>query len=162
MAWLPTSVLRTGYRLAHAVRHRWRKLRGTPLTGVSIIARDLDGRLLLVRHSYGSGSWTFPSGGPHRGEDILATAARELMEETACRASALRLVGTIEEVISGSPHTAYVVACVTTDLPQPNGHELIEARFFPTHSLPHPLSPRADARLALWTERQDARPDPVT
>ena len=124
-----------------------------------MIVRDLDGRLLLVRHSYGSSEWTFPSGGRHRGEDHLATAARELLEEVGCRASALNLLGTVEETLSGCPHTSFVVACVTTDIPRPDGRELIEARFFPTHSLPHPLSGRAAARLALWNERDKAPVD---
>ncbi|MEO1968900.1 MAG: NUDIX domain-containing protein [Sphingomonadaceae bacterium] len=159
MSRLSTPLLRVAYRLAHLLRHRWRKMRGKPIVGVTMIARDLDGRLLLVRHSYGPDEWTFPAGGPHRGEDYLATAARELMEEVGCRASALRLIGAIEETLSGCPHTSHVVACVTTDAPQPNGHELLEARFFPTHSLPHPLSARADARLALWTERHETRLD---
>ena len=34
--------------------------------------------------------------------------------------------------------------------------EVIEARFFPAHSLPHPMTARTMARLAFWRERGGA------
>ena len=53
-------------RIAHKLRDRWRRWRKTPLEGVSMIARDLDGRVLLVRHSYGPRAWRGPTRCPFR------------------------------------------------------------------------------------------------
>lgn len=143
---------RAGLKAAHALRHRWRRWRKTPLAGVSMIARDLDGRLLLVRLSYADAGWSFPGGGAGRGESMEAAAVRELAEETGCTAANARLVGCLEETVSGSPHTAHVFTCLTDDLPRPDGREVVEANFFPLHSLPHPMTERTVARLALWRE----------
>ena len=141
---------RRALKLAHALRHRWRRWRKVPLTGVTMIARDPEGRLLLVRLSYAESGWSLPGGGAKRGETMEAAAVRELAEETGCVAEKVRLVGTLEETVSGSPHTAHVYACVTEDLPRPDRREVLEARFFPRHSLPHPMTAYTEARLALW------------
>lgn len=149
---LPQPLSRIALRIAHALRHRWRRWRKVPLEGVSVIARDAEGRLLLVRLSYAGAGWSFPGGGAKRGEDMASAAARELREETGCQAHRLTLVGRMEETLSGSPHTAYVYACLTDDAPRPDGREVVEARFFPSHSLPHPMTARTRARLAFWRE----------
>ena len=141
---------RLAYRIAHALRHRWRQWRKVPLAGVCMIARDVEGRLLLVRLSYADTGWSFPGGGLNRGESMAAAAVRELAEETGCVAERVKLVGCMEESISGSPHTAHVFTCLTQDLPRPDGREVLEARFFPPHSLPHPMTERTRARLAFW------------
>lgn len=147
---------RLAYRIAHGLRHRWRVWRGTPLEGVSMIARDLHGQVLMVRLSYAGEGWSLPGGGARRGETMQAAAVRELVEETGCTARAVRLVGQFQEILSGSPHTAHVFACTTEDMPRADGREVVEARFFPLHSLPHPMTARAEARLALWRESERA------
>lgn len=117
-----------------------------------MIARDPEGRLLMVRLSYAEAGWTFPGGGAKRGEDMEQAAARELTEETGCEARLVQLVGRMEETLSGSPHTAHIYSCVTDDFPTPDQREVIEARFFPFHSLPHPMTERTQARLAFWMQ----------
>jgi 8-oxo-dGTP pyrophosphatase MutT (NUDIX family) len=144
---------RCALRIAHRLRHRWRLWRKEPLEGVSMIACDLESRLLLVRLSYAEAGWSFPGGGARRGESMEAAAVRELAEETGCTAAKVRLVGRMEEILSGSPHTAHVFTCVTEDMPRPDGREVVEARFFPAHSLPHPMTERTQARLAFWREQ---------
>lgn len=145
---------RAALRLAHALRHRWRCWRGTPLSGATMIARDMDGRLLLVRLSYAEAGWSFPGGGARRGESMEAAAVRELAEETGCTATHVRHLGCLDETVSASPHTAHVFTCLTDDVARPDGREVIEARFFPAHSLPHPMTERTRARLALWQQTQ--------
>jgi len=150
---IPKPIHRLALVVAHWLRHHWRQLRGISLEGVSIVARDFDGQILLVRHSYGPSGWFFPGGGIRRKETPEQAARRELREETGCPIDGLKLVGTIEEEISGAPHTAHVFEGVVNTMPSPDGREVIEARFFPTHSLPEPLSAMTKARLKLWQAR---------
>ena len=145
---------RAALRAAHRLRHHWRVWRKVPLAGVSMIACDLDGRVLLVRLSYADAGWSLPGGGANRGESWRDAAVRELAEETGCKALAVKPVGELADVISGSPHTAHVFTCMTEDAPVPDGREVIEARFYPPHSLPHPMTARTQARLALWRAAQ--------
>jgi len=53
--------------------------------GASLMAIDDDGRLLLVRQSYGSDRWVLPGGGAHRGESLHDAALREGWEEAGVR-----------------------------------------------------------------------------
>lgn len=147
---IPAGPHRAALRVAHRLRHHWRKVRGVTGEGVSVIASDLEGRVLLVRHSYGPDQWYFPGGGLRRGECPEAGALRELREETACTAAMLVPLGVLEEELSGAPHRAHIFAATTADVPRADGREVIEARFFPTHSLPEPLTQRTRARLDLW------------
>ena len=119
-----------------------------------MIACDPEGQVLLVRLSYAEAGWSLPGGGARRGEAMADAAARELAEETGCAALNVRLAGRLEETISGSLHTAHVFTCLTLDAPRPDNREVVEARFFPPHSLPHPITPRTQARLALWRARE--------
>jgi hypothetical protein len=59
----------------------------------------------------------------------------------------------IEEVISGSPHTAHIFAAVIDELPRPDGREIIEARFFALEALPDNLGRLTHSRLAMWREQ---------
>ncbi len=147
---LPRSLHRVALRWAHVIRHRWRRLAKLPLAGVSVFVTDGEGRLLLVRHSYGPGGWALPGGGMGRGEEPLDAACREVREEVGCLIEAPRVLDKIEETISGAPHTAWLVAGTTRDYPRPDKREVIEARFFPLHSLPEPQSEFTRKRIAAW------------
>lgn len=52
-----------------------------PVTGVSIIPRLADGRIVLIRRR-DNGQWSLPGGMVDWGQDIPTTVARELEEET--------------------------------------------------------------------------------
>jgi len=56
----------------------------------------------------------------------------------------------IEDEISGAPHASHIFTGRIDGHPRPDGREVIEARFFPTHSLPEPLSEWSRQRIALW------------
>ena len=147
---IPTPLYHRALKLAFTVRHHWRRFSGRTGDGVSVIARDLDGRILLIRHSYGPDNWYFPGGGAGKNEAPEDAARRELREECNCDIAGLTLVGVLEEELSGAPHRAHIFTGTITDTPRPDGREVVEARFFPTHSLPEPLSPRTRARLDMW------------
>lgn len=57
----------------------WRVIRGKVL-GVRAIAKDSEGRVLLVEHSYRAG-WWLPGGGVEATETLQQAVCRELREE---------------------------------------------------------------------------------
>lgn len=141
---------RLAYRTAHALRIRWWRIAKPRLTGCRVLAFDDAGRLLLIRHSYGSGRWMLPGGGVKRGENPLAAAAREMREETGCALEAAREIAFIEEPLQGARNCVHVVTGHTQGAPRPDGREVVEARFFATDALPAEMSPRLSAGLAGW------------
>ena len=150
---LPAPLHRALLPLAHAVRHTWRRWRKAPIAGVSVIVTNLGGDVLLLKHSYGPAVWALPGGGLGRGEDPTEAARRELREELGVELVRLEPVGTLEEVLSGSPHTAHIFTAVCDRHPEPDRREVTEARFFPSHSLPEPLGDTTRARIAMWKAR---------
>ena len=152
---IPKPLHRLALRLAHRLRHHWRKASGRTGAGVSVIAHDLGGQILLVRHSYGPAGWFLPGGGIGRRETPEQAAHREIREEISCTIEGLKPLGVIEEELSGAPHSAHIFAGVVDAMPRVDGREVVEARFFPIHSLPEPLSERTAARLALWQNRKN-------
>ena len=151
---IPAPLHRLALKIAYKLRNRARRVSGTTRDGVSVVGRDLGGQILLVRHSYGPNEWFFPGGGIAEGEEPETAARRELLEETGCEIEGMKLVGQIEETLSGAPHKAHLFEGVVNDMPEADGREVVEARFFPTHSLPEPLSPRTRERLKMWQARK--------
>ncbi len=123
---------------------------GTPIAGVSIIIMNLSGDVLLLKHSYGPDLWGLPGGGLKQGEDPEVCARREVYEEVGITLDAVRSLGTLEEVLSGSPHTAHMFVATCNSRPTPDGREVLEARFFPSHSLPEPLGSVTRRRIDHW------------
>lgn len=150
---LPASLHRAALPLAHLVRHHWRRWRGKPLVGVSVIVTNLSGDVLPLKHSYGPAVWGLPGGGLARGEHPETAARREVREELGVELVRIEAVGTLEEVLSGSPHTAHIFTGVCDRQPRPDRREVTEARFFPSHSLPEPLGETTRKRIAVWRER---------
>lgn len=150
---LPKPLHRAVLRLANRVRRQWRMFRKVPLRGVSIIARNERGEVLLVRHSYGPDVWALPGGGVARGESPDDAVRRELLEEVGCECRQLRLVTTMEEEISGSPHTAFLYEALLMGKPKPDEREIVEARMFAPEALPGQLGRITASRLARWRNR---------
>ncbi|NVD45733.1 NUDIX domain-containing protein [Altererythrobacter sp. HHU K3-1] len=150
---LPAPLHRLGLRIAHRTRVAVWPILKPDLTSVSVIAYDMDGRVLLIRQSYGRRTWQFPGGGLHKGEAPEDGARRELREETGCKALSLSLVDRIEEPVLGASTTCHVFTAQVRDRPEADGREIIEARFFPLHSLPEPLGGKTRKRLAMLRDK---------
>ena len=150
---LPARIHRALLPAAHVIRHRWRRFRGTRIAGVSVVLTNLSGDVLLLRHSYGPDVWALPGGGIKPGEDIAECARREVYEELGLTIAAIEEVGTIEETLSGSPHTAHLFAATINAHPVPDRREVLEARFFPSHSLPEPLGEVTRRRIEALKTR---------
>jgi len=111
--------------------------------------RDSEGRILLLRHSYGAKQWALPGGGLSEKEDAVQGATREMQEELGLELAHLTLLGELDEVISRSPHHAYVFEAIIDDEPRPDNREVIEARFFDAEAIPNDISSLTRRRLNL-------------
>ncbi len=153
---IPPSAHRTAYRIAHALRMRWWRIRKPQLAGCRVVVLDEAERILLIRHSYGTGKWMLPGGGMERRETPLETAMRELHEETACLlADALELT-VIEESIHGAGNRVHVIAGWTSDTPRADGREILVAEFFALHELPDDMAGNLRTSLPDWVTAMKA------
>ena len=64
-----------------ALLHRYFLLTRGMTLGVRVLVENLEGEILLVKHTYISG-WHLPGGGVDLGEDVEIAARREVYEET--------------------------------------------------------------------------------
>ncbi|MEM1134142.1 MAG: NUDIX domain-containing protein [Pseudomonadota bacterium] len=137
------------YRLAQTVRGvYWRVVR-PKVYGAKLLVRNRQGEVLLIRHSYGrSDLYMLPGGGIKRGETALQAARRELREEVGCRAEELVLLGEYLDTSKGARNHVSVFTATTSDQPQIDGREIVEATFFPVTDLPANASTASRRRVA--------------
>jgi 8-oxo-dGTP pyrophosphatase MutT (NUDIX family) len=150
---IPPPLHRQGLRLAHRMRLVWWRVRRPNLSGCRVLAFDGEGRVLLVRHAYGSGRWMLPGGGLGRGEEPLVAAAREFAEEAGCTLVGARLIEVIEEPLSGAVNRVHIVSGAIEGTPRPDGREIIELACFAPDALPADLSPALAGRIGHWVAR---------
>ncbi len=121
--------------------------------GVRIAARDADGAILLVRHTYLRG-WYLPGGAVDAGETLAEAALRELREETGV----LPAAGAVPELFAvyhnrGNHLRDHVALYRLSDVIVPEGalrpsREIREARFFAADALPEETTPATRRRLS--------------
>ena len=153
---IPKPLHRCAYRLAHALRRVWGAVRRPRISGCRVLAFDGEGRVLLVRHSYGSGNWMAPGGGLRRDEDPLLAGPRELAEETGCGLAGVWQVALVEEPLKGATNVVHVLAGDAVGTPVPDGREVIEAAFFAPDALPARMSALLRRDLPGWLKAAKA------
>lgn len=143
------KLLATIYHYAYPLARLWWKLTAPVKIGVRAVVLDSHGRVLLVRHAYGSEGWGFPGGGPGRLEPLEDTARREVWEETGVRCRVERLLGVYDSFHEGkSDHVALFVCTAETGEPRPVSAEILETAFFSQDALPGGVSGGTRRRLA--------------
>lgn len=120
------------------------------LAGVTVIATNHHGEVLLVRHSYGPDIWSLPGGGVGRGEEARAAARREIREELGVEIVGLEPVSELAETVSGAPHVAHIYSGTLAGEPRPDRREILEARFFAIDALPQDTGRLAIERVAVF------------
>jgi 8-oxo-dGTP diphosphatase len=124
---------------------------GAAALGAACAVFDPEGRVLLVRHTYGARNWELPGGGSQAGEDPRATAQRELLEETGLDIEPGPLTGVYYEVAHESGPFLHVVFRIEwmpgQTVPAPRSPEVDAAEFWPITSLPRPLSDFTASRI---------------
>lgn len=146
----PLSLLpRQAYGLLHEIaRHLLRR----PVVGVTVIALDASGRVLLIRRA-DTGGWAMPGGTLEWGETLTSTVHRELAEEAGARVTRIQRISGVYSREDRDPRFHAVSVCVVADVestitgPQ-NALEIREARFFTRDEIPKNLSMSCDDMLA--------------
>ena len=149
---LPAPLHRASLRLAHALRRGWWRLARPHIEGCRVIALDATGRVLLVRHAYGSQAWMPPGGGLKHGEDAALAGVRELWEEIGCRLDQARDVGLLTENLHGASNHVHIILGTTADTPRPDHREIAEAAFFALEALPQDLASGLAQALPRWVK----------
>ncbi|MDE1916337.1 MAG: NUDIX domain-containing protein [Sphingomonadales bacterium] len=150
LALAPAPFHRLALRIAHRVRRQWWRLRKPTLQGCRVLGLDQAGRVLLVRHSYGSGNWMPPGGGLKPGEDPLLAAAREFREEIGIDLGDAWLVSSTHDVLHGAGNVSYIVAGNCSATPRPDRREIIEAGFFTPGDWPEPMGEGLKRQMEEW------------
>ena len=155
LARLPRPLHRALLWAAHRARLAWWALRRPELHGCNVVVRNARGEVLLVRHSYQEpGVWMLPGGGIRPGESPVAAATREAAEETGCVLRDAQLIGIDVVSLVGAPNHIHLVAGMTDMAPQPDGREIVAAKFFPANALPSSIAAAARSRIALAQNRE--------
>jgi|SRR5690606_2506679 len=142
------------YRIAYPIlKMGWFIFR--PRTrGVKILIFDLKGRVLMVRHNYGRGYWTFPGGGVHKGEDEIAAAIREIDEELGMKLIKVELLGVYQSNFEYKRDTVSVFKTVVEDAAViKDDAEIAEVSWFRMNELPQFLSPRVQTMIDFVYEK---------
>ena len=153
------SIKRLAYKLAFPVLQLYWFTFRPRTSGVTCIIRGTDGRVLMVRHTYGKSSWSFPGGGVKRKETPEAAVRREIREELGMELVDLRQIGSFLSNAEFKRDTVTVFtarpASTALDI---RPEEIAEARWTEISELPSPIRPVARRALALSLEleRQEA------
>lgn len=153
---IPAPLHRSGLVMAHRLRLVWWRVRRPVLNGCRVLAFDDKGRVLLVRHSYGSRRWMLPGGGFAPREDPVDAAQRELREEVGCGLTEPTLVTVIEEPLSGATNRVHIISGRLDSAPQADGREIVEARAFAPDALPEGMAASVGAGLPGWIRAAEA------
>lgn len=147
---IPAPIHRRLYRVAYLARSAWWRTLKPTVHGCRVVALDEVGRVLLIRQSYGPRHWVTPGGSIERGEDPVATAGRELAEETGCALSDAWKVAQVLERPMGAYNEVHVVVGMGSGPLRPDRREVDEAAWFAPDALPDDVAPRIRAGLADW------------
>ena len=109
--------------------------------GASAIILNATGQVLLVKHTYGRLNWELPGGNAEPNESITATVLREVWEETHLQVQVLHMTGLYYE--ADDDIHQFVFLCQPDDphaMAHPDGNEISEVAFWPSTTLPRPIS----------------------
>jgi 8-oxo-dGTP pyrophosphatase MutT (NUDIX family) len=147
---MPYTPLAFAYKLAYAMlRVYWFVFR-PQIYGVKCLI-EFEGRVLMIRHTYGDMRWTFPGGGFKRDESPEMAARREVREEVGLALNALRPLG---EYTSTEGYKLDTVQCYAGEAETARFEiergEIYEAAWFAWKELPRPLASDAERVIELY------------
>jgi len=117
--------------------------------GVKCIVEH-NGKILMIRNTYGHQRWTLPGGGIHKGETPEQAARRETMEEVGVSVEDLKNIGEFTTNVEYKRDTVTIFAGkIGSDQFKIDGVEVLEAKWFLPDDLKH-ISPYAEIVLGMW------------
>jgi len=133
---LSVKLRRYGYRIAYVGLRIWSFTVRPRIRGVKCILTN-EGRVLLVRHTYGPPRWDLPGGTAKRGEPPSGTARREMAEELGLTLDGLADLGSFTGRVDRRRDTMH---CFHAEIPNQELKlelaEIDQARWFPRDELP--------------------------
>jgi 8-oxo-dGTP diphosphatase len=100
---------------------------------------DEEGKVLLVRHTYGRLNWELPGGMSEPGESVVETTLREVEEETGLTVIPERLTGLYYEPEADIHHFVLRCRVQKSDSPVANSPEISECGYWPPDEPPRPI-----------------------
>jgi ADP-ribose pyrophosphatase YjhB (NUDIX family) len=97
---------RAFYRVAHRILRVWWRVARPKTRGVRCLL-EREGRVLLVRHTYGTREWSLPGGRMRPWEQAAQTAAREMREELGLELDGWRELATFQSRTYGKRETIF-------------------------------------------------------
>lgn len=151
---MPYTPLAFAYKLAYAMLQVYWFLFRPQVYGVKCLI-EFEGRILLIRNTYGDMRWTFPGGGFKRRESPEMAAAREVREEVGITLTTLRPLG---QYTSTDTYKRDTVKCYAGETKTPSfeieRNEVYEAAWFYWEELPRPLASDAERVIELYRTAQ--------
>ncbi|NIK75525.1 8-oxo-dGTP pyrophosphatase MutT (NUDIX family) [Paenibacillus castaneae] len=126
------------------------------LLGAAAIILDAEGRVLLVKHSYGKNNWDLPGGKSEKNESAEETAKREVLEETGLEVTVEQLTGIYYDPSNDMHHFVFISNNVHNQEPIPSSPEILACKYYSIDDLPKPISDFTYNRIqdALNNDRQ--------
>jgi 8-oxo-dGTP diphosphatase len=112
----------------------------SPIAQVYGVCFDGEGRILVIRHEQGAGSWNLPGGTPEKDETPEETLIREVDEEGDVDISKVKMLGAAEVFFENNPNKKkgdhyfqlrYValIDTIKDQTPDPHNNKLTERKF---------------------------------
>jgi 8-oxo-dGTP pyrophosphatase MutT (NUDIX family) len=140
------------YKAVHiVVRMYWFILR--PKTYGALCLIECNGKILLVKNSYGRDEWTFPGGGIKKGEEAIDAARREVSEEVGIDVSNLEHLGNFLDTTDFNRDfvECFFVTVQSESIIVDCG-EIKETRWFPLNEIPEGVKPQVGDLIKKYME----------
>ena len=141
--------MKPAIQLLYRLRQTLLRITRWKARGVKLMLFNPEGKLMLVRNSYGrTHLYVLPGGGIHRSETPERAAARETLEEVGIAAQGLRLVSVHRNQAEGKRDTIYLFTGFVVEAPRADGFEVEEVGFFALDDLPATVSAATLRRIS--------------
>ncbi len=121
------------------IKRRYWSLSSSVRSAVKVVIVR-DGKILLVRQSFGPNFWTLPGGGVDQDELLEDAARREVQEEVGLTLENILLCG---EFMHPAKNRNTIFTATTSGEPSvADSVEIVEVRWFDPRQLPTNISPR--------------------
>lgn len=113
----------------------------TPYRGSAAVILNDAGHVLLVKHTYGRLNWELPGGGAEPNESMMATAVREVREETGLAVVPEAMTGVYYEPHGDFVHFVFLCRIVSDEAAfELQAEEISACAYWPIDALPRPIS----------------------